>query len=117
MTTIIEKLADAVPSWGAKIAYGDTTVVDGHEILPVAFVVFGFGGGEGSGESPEGDLPVSRGEGSGGGGGGYSLPIGTYVSGPDGLRFKPNPVALAIVAVPLVSAVGWALARIVGARR
>ena len=54
---------------------------------------------------------------SGGGGGGYALPIGAYVTGPDGLRFKPNPIALVVVAVPLVSAVGWALARIVGAQR
>jgi uncharacterized spore protein YtfJ len=117
MTTLIEKLADSVPSWGAKIAYGDKTTVDGHEILPVAFVIFGFGGGEGSGESPEGgEMPAGRGEGSGGGGGGYALPIGAYVTGPDGLRFKPNPIALIVVAVPLVSAAGWALARIVGAR-
>ncbi|HWM17154.1 MAG TPA: hypothetical protein VNP97_11260, partial [Microbacterium sp.] len=56
-------------------------------------------------------------EGSGGGGGGYSVPIGAYIGGPDGLRFRPNTIALAVVAVPLVSAIGAALAVIVGAAR
>jgi len=112
MTTIIEKLAESVPSWGAKLAYGDKTTIDGHEVLPVALVIFGFGGGEGSGEMP-GAEPASKGEGSGGGGGGYALPIGAYVGTPDGAVFRANPVALIAVAVPLVSAAGWALARII----
>jgi len=114
MTTIIEKLAESVPSWGPKLAYGEKTTVDGHEMLPVALVVFGFGGGEGSGEMPGAD-PVSKGEGSGGGGGGYALPIGAYVGSSSGAVFRANPVALIAVAVPLVSAAGWALARIVRA--
>jgi uncharacterized spore protein YtfJ len=118
MTTLTERLAEFVPTWGAKLAYGDKTSVDGKEILPVALVVFGFGGGEGSGESTELDAPApSRGEGSGGGGGGYALPIGAYVTTPDGLRFSPNVVALLVVAVPLVSAAGWALSRIAAASR
>jgi len=114
MTTIIEKLAESVPSWGARLAYGEKTTVDGHEVLPVALVVFGFGGGEGSGEMPGAD-PVSKGEGSGGGGGGYALPIGAYVGSSSGAVFRANPVALVAVAIPLVSAAGWALARIVRA--
>ena len=81
-------------------------------------MVFGFGGGEGSGEMPEnGSTPAGRGVGSGGGGGGYVVPIGAYVGGPDGLKFRPNPIAIMMVAIPLVSAVvGWAAARIAGAR-
>ena len=64
---------------------------------------------------PEGgSTPAGRGEGSGGGGGGYVVPIGAYVGGPDGLKFRPNPVAGLMVAVPLVSAVGWAVARMSG---
>jgi uncharacterized spore protein YtfJ len=113
MTTITERLAQSVPSWGARLAYGDQITLNGQDVLPVAFVVFGFGGGEGSGELPDTDgLPAKNGEGSGGGGGGYSLPIGAYVGGPGGLRFRPNPVALLVVAVPLVSAIGWAISRI-----
>lgn len=117
MTNILEKLADSVPSWGAKLSYGEPTTVGGQELVPVALVAFGFGGGEGSGESPDTTAPVKRGEGSGGGGGGYALPIGAYVGTADGLVFRPNPVAVMALAIPLVSAAGWALARIIRAAR
>ncbi|WP_109211462.1 MULTISPECIES: hypothetical protein [Microbacterium] len=122
----IESLAQSVPSWGAKLAFGEPVTAGGREMTPAALVVFGFGGGGGSGrwpqraESPEGSHqsePEGEGEGSGGGGGGYVLPLGAYVSGPNGPRFKPNPVAIIIVSVPLVSALGWALARIITAAR
>jgi uncharacterized spore protein YtfJ len=116
MAKLSESLAALVPTWGAKMAYGERTTLGGHELVPVALVVFGFGGGEGSGEMPEGGTtPAGRGEGSGGGGGGYVVPIGAYVGGPDGLRFRPNPIAMLMVAVPLVSAAGWAVSRIAGA--
>lgn len=109
MTNLIERLSDSVPSWGARLAYGDKTTLDGHDILPVAIVFFGFGGGEGSGDDPAGAM---RGEGRGGGGGGYSVPIGAYIGGPDGPTFRPNPVAVIIAAAPLVSAAGLALSRL-----
>jgi hypothetical protein len=109
MTNLIERLAEYVPSWGARLAYGEKTTLDGHDILPVAIVVFGFGGGEGSGDDPGG---AGRGEGSGGGGGGYAIPIGAYIGGPGGPTFRPNPVAVIIAAAPLVSAAGLALGRL-----
>jgi uncharacterized spore protein YtfJ len=116
MTNLIEKLAESVPSWGATMAYGEKTTVGGQELVPAALVIFGFGAGEGSGEAPEGGpTPAGTGEGRGGGGGGYALPVGVYVGGPDGLRFRLNPIALMVVAVPLVAAAGLALARIVSA--
>ncbi|UIP60084.1 hypothetical protein [Agromyces marinus] len=118
MGKLTENLAESVPAWGAKIAYGEKTTIDGQEVVPVALVGFGFGAGEGSGEMPEAGRPVAgRGEGSGGGGGGFSLPIGAYINGPDGLAFRANTIALAIVLVPLVTAIGGALALIVGASR
>ncbi|MGI9824946.1 hypothetical protein [Agromyces sp. Marseille-Q5079] len=118
MAKLIENLAESVPAWGAKVAYGEKTTVDGREFVPVALVAFGFGGGEGSGDvAPTEKTPEGRGEGSGGGGGGYAVPIGAYIGGPDGLKFRPNTVALAVVAVPLVSALGAALAVIIGATR
>jgi uncharacterized spore protein YtfJ len=118
MAKALETLSESVPSWGAKLAFGEKVAVDGHELVPVALVGFGFGGGEGSGEAPEGGpTPAGRGEGSGGGGGGYAVPVGAYVGGPDGVRFRLNPVALLILAVPLVSAVGWAAAQIIRAKR
>jgi hypothetical protein len=120
MTSLPEKLSAQVPSWGAKLAYGETITLDGQDVVPVALVAFGFGGGEGHGseELPEGGTAaVHRGEGSGGGGGGCAVPIGAYVGGPGGPRFRPNPIALIVVAVPLVSAAGWALAQIISALR
>jgi uncharacterized spore protein YtfJ len=108
MAKVLEKLAESVPSWGAKVAYGEKTTLNGQDFVPAAIVVFGFGGGEGSGESLEGgEFPAGRGEGSGGGGGAYVIPVGAYVGGPRGLRFHPNPVAIMALAVPLVSAVAW----------
>lgn len=116
MANPVESLTGSVPSWGAKMAFGDPITVGGREVVPAALVIFGFGGGGGSGKWPgHGSVPEGEGEGSGGGGGGYVLPIGAYVSGPDGLRFQPNLVATIIVSVPLISAAGWALARIIAA--
>lgn len=117
MSNPLESLAASVSSWGAKLAFGESTTIGGHEVVPAALVVFGFGGGGGSGTWPRGTVPEGQGEGSGGGGGGYTLPIGAYGGGPGGLRFRPNPVAVIIVSVPLISAAGWAIARIVTAAR
>jgi len=125
MANVIETLVNSMPSWGAKLAYGDKETVDGKELIPVAVVAFGFGGGEGSGEMPDSEgsssqgahsaAGVQRGEGSGGGGGGYALPIGAYASGPNGVTFQANPIALLAVSALLVSAVGTALVKIVRA--
>jgi len=120
MANLIEKLADSVPSWGAKLAYGEKTTVGGQDLVPVALVGFGFGGGEGSSEMPDnglGPTGMGTGEGRGGGGGGYSVPIGAYVGGPNGLEFRPNVIALMVVAVPVVTAAGLALAQIIRAFR
>lgn len=118
MESPIESLTKSAPSWGAKMAFGETIDVGGRQVTPAALVIFGFGGGGGSGKWPQrGSLPEGEGEGSGGGGGGYVLPIGAYVNGPNGPKFQPNPVAMIIVSVPLVSAAGWALARIITAAR
>lgn len=118
MTHVAEKLAESVPSWGARLVYGERTTVGGHEILPVALAAFGFGGGQGSGDAPaSGESPAGRSEGSGGGGGGYAVPVGAYVATPDGLVFRPNPVTLVAVAVPLVTAIGMAVAQVVRAAR
>ena len=118
MVSPLESLTASAPSWGAKMAFGESVTVGGQEVVPAALVIFGFGGGTGSGKWPGGGKgPEGEGEGSGGGGGGYVLPIGAYVGGPDGLKFRPNLVAMVIVGVPLVSAVGWGLARIIAAAK
>lgn len=116
MSNLVEKMTESVPSWGAKLAFGESTTIGGQEVVPAALVIFGFGGGGGSGSWPEHEFsPEGQGEGSGGGGGGYALPLGAYVGGPDGLKFRPNPVAVIIASVPLVTALGFAIARIVSA--
>ncbi len=118
MTTPLASLTASAPSWGAKLAFGEPIAAGGYEVVPAALVIFGFGGGGGSGSWPKnGDASAGEGEGSGGGGGGYALPIGAYVTGPRGARFRPNPVAMVMAAAPLVSALGWAVARIITAAK
>ena len=108
---LVEKLAGSVPSWGARIAYGEKSTVGGQDIVPVAIVAFGFGAGEGTGETPVTEkLPQGKGEGSGGGGGGIALPIGAYVQGPTGAVFKPNAIALVLAVTPIVIGVAAAIA-------
>jgi len=55
-------------------------------------------------------------EGSGGGGGGIALPIGAYVSGPNGTAFKPNSIALVIAITPIVMSVAAAIASVTAVR-
>lgn len=112
----IESLTKSVPSWGTRIAFGEGSTVGGRDVVPAALVIFGFGGGGGSSTSPQGGA-APEGEGSGGGGGGCVLPLGAYVAGPGGPTFQPNPVALIVASVPLVTAAGWAMARIIAAAR
>ncbi|MDL9978756.1 hypothetical protein [Microbacterium candidum] len=108
---VVEKLAGSVPSWGARIAYGEKSTIGAEDIVPVAVVVFGFGAGEGSGETPLPEkLAQGKGEVSGGGGGGIALPIGAYVQGASGAVFKPNAIALVLAATPIVMSVAAAIA-------
>ena len=82
MTTLLEKLADSVSSWGATLAYGEKVTLGGHKSYPSRSSFARLGQ---SGDVPDGtDGATSRGEGSGGGGGGYTVPIAAYVGGPDG---------------------------------
>ena len=110
MTNLTQKLADAVPL-GLKLSYGPTITVDGTELVPVSIISYGFGGGDGGTEAD----PDAYG--SGGGGGGTSIPIGAYIAGEDGLRFRPNPIALLAVSIPVIWVAGHALARILKAAR
>jgi len=116
MSELTEKLSAAVPSWGAKLAYGPKTVVGGVDIVPVAVVSFGFGAGEFSQPSDaKGETPTGTGE--GGGGGGMSFPLGVYVGEGDAARFKPNLLVAALAAASVITAVGVAVSSIVYAAR
>ena len=112
MTNLAEKMADSIKDNGVSLSYGPMVSVDGRELIPVALVSYGFGGGSGSGRSGD-DTEV--GEGEGGGGGGLSIPVGAYLSGPDGVVFRPNAVALLAVSIPVIWVAGRAIARIIKA--
>ncbi|GAA2069044.1 hypothetical protein [Microbacterium hatanonis] len=103
MPNIALELGEQSASFGVKSSYGEQQDVDGVRLIPVALTWTGFGGG--SDESGNG----------GGGGGGYSLPLGAYIRRGDDLRFEPNVVAFAAVAIPLVWVVGRALSRVIRA--
>lgn len=104
MSNLVESLADKIPgSLGARMNYGEPVVLGGVETVPVSLVWFGFGGG-----SDEGGA-------GGGGGGGVSIPVGVYISGIDGPRFRPNPVTMMALLVPLLGIGAPALAKLVRA--
>jgi uncharacterized spore protein YtfJ len=105
MTNLVEKVAQSVTSLGVKTSYGEPVTLDGVQIIPVALVWFGFGGGGDENDN------------GGGGGGGVSIPIGAYVGGLDGPKFRPNIIALMVVSVPLTIAAGRTLVRLVKAAR
>ena len=117
VANLIEKLAGSVPAWGTRLAYGEKITVDGHELVPVALVAFGLGGGEGVGESSDTGPAAGRAEGNGGGAGGCAIPLGAYVGGPGGPRFRPNTIALIVAAGPWVSIAGLAAAQVIRALR
>ncbi|TPX04539.1 hypothetical protein FJ656_11330 [Schumannella luteola] len=100
---LTEKLAAGVPDRSVKLAYGEKQTVGGVELVPVALVAYGFG----AGDSDE--------YGSGGGGGGSAIPVGAYIAGDDGLHFRPNTIALLAVSIPVITALGWAISKIVKA--
>ena len=102
---LAEKLAAGVTDRGVKLAVGEKQTVDGVELVPVALVAYGFGAGD------------TEEYGSGGGGGGSAIPLGAYIGGPDGVRFRPNPIALLAVSILVIGTLGWALAKIVRAAR
>ncbi|MFE1644955.1 hypothetical protein [Microbacterium sp. P01] len=103
MPNIALELGQQSATLGVHSAYGDVKDLDGVRIVPVALAWTGFGGG-----SDE----VGNG---GGGGGGYALPLGAYIRRGDDVRFEPNVVSFAAVAIPLIWVTGRALSRVIRA--
>lgn len=103
---LTDKLAAGVSERGITLAYGDKQTIDGVDIIPVAFVSYGFGATQGSPQL-----------GDGGGGGGVAIPLGAYVGGADGVRFRPNTIAVLAVAIPVISTLGWAISKVVKAAK
>lgn len=117
MTTLIERVTEAMPRFGAAFAYGESRTVDGEEIVPVAFVSYGFGAGEGVGAPTADASSEQEFSGSGGGGGGMSIPVGAYLRRDGRLVFRPNPITLLCASVPVALALGFGIAAIVRAAR
>lgn len=107
MVNLAVQLGKLAADAGVSGVYGEQQDVDGVRLIPVAVTWHGFGAGEDT--SAEG--------GSGGGGGGISAPVGAYVRAGDTIRFQPNIVSLAAVAIPLIWVTGRALARIIRAAK
>jgi hypothetical protein len=95
-----------VPDRGIGLAYGPARTVDGVEIIPIAFVTYGFGALDKSGRF-----------GAGGGDGGVAIPLGAYGAREGGLQFRPNTVAVLSLVIPIIGALGLALAKIVTATK
>lgn len=69
-----------------RTVVGDPIEIDGHTLIPLISVGFGFGGGGGSG-GPGGSDAGGTGGGTGGGGG--VKPVGVIVVDDDGVRIEP----------------------------
>lgn len=101
---ITQGLAAGVPHRGITLAVGDTRTVDGVDLVPVAFVTYGFGA-----------LDESARFGSGGGGGGVAIPLGAYAVREGALQFRANTIALLSLLVPISCALGLSISMIIKA--
>ena len=101
---ITQGLAAGVPNRGITLAFGDARKVDGVDLVPVAFVSYGFGA-----------LDESSRLGSGGGAGGVAIPLGAY-SVKDGTpQFRANTIALLSLLIPIIGTLGLAISMIIKA--
>jgi hypothetical protein len=103
---LTEKLAAGVSQRGITLSYGTTQTIGGVDLIPVAFVTYGFGG-----------IQDSEQFGDGGGGGGVAIPLGAYAASSDGVRFRPNTTTMLALGVVAISTLGWAIKLIVKAAR
>jgi len=101
---ITQGLADGVPNRGITLAVGEPRTVDGVELLPVAFVSYGFGA-----------LDQSARFGSGGGGGGVAIPLGVYAVTEGTLEFRPNTIAVLSMLIPIIGTLGLSVSMIIKA--
>ena len=101
---ITQGLAAGVPDRGINLAVGDPRTVDGVELVPVAFVTYGFGA-----------LDESTRHGTGGGGGGVAIPLGAYAVEEGRLRFRPNTIAALSMLIPIIIALGLSISMIIKA--
>ncbi len=101
---ITQGLAAGVPQRGITLAVGETQKVDGVDLVPVAFVSYGFGA-----------LDESARLGSGGGGGGVAIPFGAYAVKDGSVGFRPNTIVLLSLLIPIIGMLGVSISMIIRA--
>ena len=96
----------------SEIIYGETRLVDGRSVIPVAKLRYAFGAGAGETEVAKDGKDIETG-GGGGGGAAAVTPVGFLVVTPYGQEFVPvRPAAKLLAAAGLVGlAVGLCLGR------
>ncbi|MGC9349253.1 MAG: GerW family sporulation protein [Anaerolineae bacterium] len=122
---LIEKLESIPEQVNVDAVFGEPKVVEGHVLIPVAEVTYGFGlgagtavsGGEAPGEptssepeSLESEEEKAPALGAGGGAGARARPIAYIEVGPEGTRVRPieNEQKIALAGILLSAwAVGW----------
>jgi uncharacterized spore protein YtfJ len=92
---MIHRLSTIPEESGASACFGAPVERDGHTIIPVARVAFGYGAGFGRGtgtgkhHAENGAGGVDEGEGGGGGGGGSSTPVAIIDISSADVRIEP----------------------------
>ena len=92
---MIHRLSTIPEESGASACFGAPVERDGHTIIPVARVSFGYGAGFGRGTAKHGDDSAeargeaNEGEGGGGGGGGSSTPVAIIDISSADVRIEP----------------------------
>jgi uncharacterized spore protein YtfJ len=92
--SVLDRLKNLVAT---TTVYGEPVERDGVTVIPASMVFAGGGGGGGNDAK-------SGGSGEGGGVGLMARPVGAYVIGPDGVRWKPAISPGVVVLIVLLSA-------------
>jgi len=110
---LVRNISDLPDRLGAAACFGAPVERDGHTIIPVARISFGYGlgFGRGAGSSSKHEPSanghdggeVGEGEGGGGGGGGSSSPVAVIDISRDEVEIKPiqDPMRLNMAAIAL----------------
>ncbi|HLB23374.1 MAG TPA: spore germination protein GerW family protein [Dehalococcoidia bacterium] len=110
---LVRQVSGIPQELGASACFGEAVVRDGHTLIPVARVNFGyglgFGGGQGKGFEPGEPGTVGQSEGSGGGGGGggggSSTPVAVIDISESGVRIEPieDKTRMAMAGITMVA--------------